>query len=899
MAGATDFKIDVGLPHAPAGIVQPAAALDTSGVNAGSLAMQGFGAALSDVGAKIKRGQEQTAVAVSTTNYLTQLDALEQEHAKDPDFQNAPGNFATKQRELETELSAQIPDGALRQRAVLEWRRAGLSAGKRVQATAWTREVDANVASLDSQEAEAVRSAAAAATPLERAAAVNRYGGAVMAGTTSGWISEQEAVKRSKRFAQTLDLSDAMELTRSDPARASALLEDPKQYPNLDPLQRQHLKNTAQSAADIKGQIIVANGAHFNPAGAALTVGTVTSPGHARSVFDRVTIPIESDGDAAAVSSKGAIGLTQIMPQTAREVAGRLGMADVAKLDDVALTARLKSDKALNYQLGLTYWNEMATRYGGNLPATFAAYNAGPSRADAWVKKAVEQFGPGFTPAQFRQVVDIKETQNYLDKAWKIAGADVNGAGLSPEGRLRTASAVGASHNTDESDRIRIVKEEARADRVLQDPAGIAKLGNTPDPAQTALWVTRQRDAALAGDVEAAKALREYQFRESLRPMVRQAYATPPAVLDQTIAAEEARQAQGPVATDDKNRLDALREVRDEVKKRAHAEPVALLSRAGLAPAVSIDLQAPPEDAKFRTALAQRGAQAISAQQLYHGSANALMGEEARALKERYAAAGADEQFRMLSAFGATLQGRAYEDTVAAVAGTDGVALTVGRIAVTRPDLAREVLVGAKLLGTKEITAKADVIRPALQATLGTQIYPSVDMQSDVVTAAIALYTARRGANGLYDAADSGGIEKAVTDITGPIVKRNGRRTPIAPGISPDAFRMAIDHLSDRDVTLMGGAYGHNARPIAGVELADRAQFVPMAPGSPMYSVQMPTPDGKGAPVLTYDGTPLVVDMRRLVGQVQVPLTPYQRGRAAARGAAWERMRQANEEANE
>lgn len=902
MAGAPDFKIDIPQSHGLAATVQPysvAGPPSMDGLNVVSAAGEKFGAALSDLGVKMKIAQDHTQVAVQTTDYLTKLDTLEQDHSKDPDFQNAPAKFAEKQRELETELSANITNDAMRQKAVLEWRRAGLSAGKRIQATAWTREVDSNVASLDSQETEASRSAAAAATPIERAGAVGRYGNAVKDAATSGWISEQEAVKREKRFARVLDLNDVMELTRTDPAKAGALLDDPKMYRNIDPLERQQLINTAKSQADTQGQLRITTGATFNPAGAALTAGSITSPAHGRSIFDRVTIPIESGGDNSAVSDKGAVGLSQILPATAREVAKKLGLADVATLDDAALTERLKSDQALNYRLGLTYWNDLTQRYGGNLPATFAAYNAGPTRADAWVKKATEQFGPGYTPAQFAQVVDIKETKDYLNKAWKTANADMNGGGLSPEGRLRTASSVGASLNADESERIRIVKEEARADRLLNDPAAILKTGNAPDPSALALTIARQTDAANAGDVEAAKAVREIRFRQSLQPIVQQAYATSPVELDQAIAGLEAHQASGPVTTDDKNRLDALREVRDEVKKRAHAEPLALYSRAGLAPQVSIDVAAPPEDAGFRKALAMRGAQAISAQQIYKGSANALMGEETRALKERYSNAGADEQFRMLSAFGSTLQGQAYEDTIAAVAGkNDGIALTVGRIAATRPELARDILVGAKLMGTKEVNDKAALVRPALEGKLAGQVFPSADMQDSVVNAALALYTARRATSGgLYSPTDGDGVGAALEEITGPIVKRNGRRTPIAPGIQPRAFNEALDHLSDREVTLMGGAYGRGGVAIPAAELGDRAQLVPLAPGSSRYAVLMPTPDGKGAPVLTYDGGPMIMDMRQIIGRVQVPLTKYQQGVRTQRGAAWERMKAATAEA--
>lgn len=928
MAGAPDFTIDVPIGNAPSAYVQPIqrgpAVPDVAGVTAGARgavaaagaqaqqgeALAGVGVALThtagvleEVKSKIERAQAQTTVATKTTDYLTQLQAIEQNAQQDPDFANASKTFGEQQRELERTLSADIPDPLLRGRAVLEWRRAGLSAGKRVQASAWTKEVDTNKASLDAQRDEAVRSAAAAVTPVERQAVIDRYGNAVKAAAAVGWISEQDGVQRAHQLGNVLDKNDAMELIRSDPAQAGVALSDPKVFPRLDPLERQQFINVAKSAADSRGQVNLTTDAAFNPAGAAMTAGRLSDPAHARTIFDRVVIPIESGGDQSAVSSKGALGITQIMPATARDMLAKSnvpGDRELAALSDAELGSKLKADQGLNYRLGSSYWNELTMRYGGNLPAMFAAYNAGPKRADAWIKQATEQFGPGYTAAQFQQVVDIKETKDYLGKAWKAAGADITGAGLSPEGALRAGHAVGAALNATERERIARVKEEASSAATLFDPTSILAQGNEPAPAELALWTEKQKAAAGAGDVQAAKRLLDYQERLSLRPAIKQAYATSPVVLNQTIDAEEARQASGPVTTADKNRLDAFKAVRDEVNKRAHSDPVTLLGRAGLAAPVAVDPAAAPEDPVFRAALTQRGAQAQAAQRIYQGSANALTSEETRALKERYAAAGPDEQFRLLQTLGQTLPERSYADTVSAVAGSDGVAQTVGRIARDRPALARDILEGAKLMATKEVNDKAALVRPAFAGKLGGQVYPDPDMQDAVANAALALYTARRAGNGtLYDPTDGAGIERAIEEVTGPIVKRNGRRTPIAPGIQPRAFSEALDNLTEQQVTAMGGAYGRNAQPIAARDLGDRAQLVPLQPGSTRYAVLMPTSDGKGAPVLTYEGAPLVFDMRQVAASAQVPLTPYQRGVRAARGAAWERLRQANEDAQQ
>jgi hypothetical protein len=73
----------------------------------------------------------------------------------------------------------------------------------------------------------------------------------------------------------------------------------------------------------------------------------------------------ESGGDPGARSSKGALGLMQLMPETARE----LGVAD-------------RTDAAQNLQGGARYLADMLKKFAGQLDVALAAYNAGPGTVD-------------------------------------------------------------------------------------------------------------------------------------------------------------------------------------------------------------------------------------------------------------------------------------------------------------------------------------------------------------------------------------------------------------------------------------------------------------------------------------------------------------------------------------
>lgn len=74
----------------------------------------------------------------------------------------------------------------------------------------------------------------------------------------------------------------------------------------------------------------------------------------------------ESGFRPCAVSSKGAMGLMQLMPATAEQ----FGVKD-------------PFDAASNVDAGARFLKQLLSRYDGDLPMALGAYNAGPSKVDA------------------------------------------------------------------------------------------------------------------------------------------------------------------------------------------------------------------------------------------------------------------------------------------------------------------------------------------------------------------------------------------------------------------------------------------------------------------------------------------------------------------------------------
>lgn len=89
-------------------------------------------------------------------------------------------------------------------------------------------------------------------------------------------------------------------------------------------------------------------------------------------------IRVESGFVPGAESPQGARGLMQLMPETGRWVAARLGMAfDPAYL----------FDPHYNLRLGTWYLAHLLQEFDGNLVAALAAYNGGWGHVHEWLKQ--------------------------------------------------------------------------------------------------------------------------------------------------------------------------------------------------------------------------------------------------------------------------------------------------------------------------------------------------------------------------------------------------------------------------------------------------------------------------------------------------------------------------------
>ncbi|MBB5687347.1 transglycosylase SLT domain-containing protein [Sphingobium boeckii] len=121
----------------------------------------------------------------------------------------------------------------------------------------------------------------------------------------------------------------------------------------------------------------------------------------------------ESQFDRQAQSPVGARGLMQLMPGTAREQAGKLGIPYALE----SLTA----DTDYNIQLGSSYFDRMLRQFNGSYPMAVAAYNGGAGNVRKWIAANGDPRGEGGDMVGWIEKIPFAETRNYVQRVLENA----------------------------------------------------------------------------------------------------------------------------------------------------------------------------------------------------------------------------------------------------------------------------------------------------------------------------------------------------------------------------------------------------------------------------------------------------------------------------------------------
>ncbi len=114
----------------------------------------------------------------------------------------------------------------------------------------------------------------------------------------------------------------------------------------------------------------------------------------------------ESEFDPEARSPAGALGLMQMLPATAAEVAKDQGI----KYSE----AKLASDPAYNATLGAAYLKELVDQFGPSVALVASGYNAGPGRPRGWVGAFGDPRLASADVVDWVEMIPFTETRTYV-----------------------------------------------------------------------------------------------------------------------------------------------------------------------------------------------------------------------------------------------------------------------------------------------------------------------------------------------------------------------------------------------------------------------------------------------------------------------------------------------------
>lgn len=127
-------------------------------------------------------------------------------------------------------------------------------------------------------------------------------------------------------------------------------------------------------------------------------------------------IRVESKFHSTDVSHAGAVGLMQVMPQTAQWIAQTIREQKTgsgAAVNKLPSDAKTLASPEYNILIGSWYVKSLIVQFNGNQTAAIAAYNAGPKRVSTWLSSGVWN-------GRLQDITEIPvgETRHFVDRVF-------------------------------------------------------------------------------------------------------------------------------------------------------------------------------------------------------------------------------------------------------------------------------------------------------------------------------------------------------------------------------------------------------------------------------------------------------------------------------------------------
>lgn len=558
-------------------------------------------------------------------------------------------------------------------------------------------------------------------------------------------------------------------------------------------------------------------GGHMTPTGirGAMPSGAPTAP-DPDSVFSKV-LQQESGNNQSAVSSKGAVGIAQIMPSTGPEAAALAGLPwDPEKF---------KSDPAYNSALGKAYFKSMLQRFG-SYDKAFAAYNAGPSKTAA----LIQQYGNNWlqhAPA---------ETQAYVASLTKAAGVEKEALNLTtpdyPQvdpmtdtdiaksepsiagwGKLTWSEKINAVRQAEAALGNRMASERGAMDRDFKDATSTLLDGKDYPGLDSARFGLSNFQKLYGGD-EGQRRFDQLQYARGIGHFVAQMGQMP---YDQAAAFLSKNEPQGGPEYAAKSPVwDMAAKAFDQVQQARNKDFMGWASQNNMPGYQPLDWSDP---SKLATSVSSRVALANTGRNDFKANAHLFSKDEAGQLAAAMNQYPPKQQMEVLKALKAGA-GDWFPDALAQVAphspavafagalsGYDGQVQTQGG----KQDsslVGQYILEGAHILDGKEIDGKEAKGSRAFRLddkafanmfwnTVGPDAFSSPDAQRSAAAAGDTMQAVKnylvadmvhRGVN--PQQLDAGSVQNAVKAVTGGVVKSpNGDSLFVPWGMDPDWFQ--------------------------------------------------------------------------------------------------------------
>lgn len=253
-------------------------------------------------------------------------------------------------------------------------------------------------------------------------------------GQTLGWDPQTVQMRTRQAFSKAYAPAIS-QMSDTNPHGAQSLLQ--QEAPNMDP------DTVAQLTPQIQAKVDRADGISkvkqiwqgvdggTAPSGGT-TAGTETSTWTNIARQESGGRQVDANGNTI-VSTAGAIGYSQLEPDTAKRVAAEHGLP--------WNPGELNHDRDYNIMIGRALFGDLMKTYDGNPVLASAAYNAGEGRVNQWITQYGNPNSGAISNSAWAAQIPIDETRNYVKAVVPSQYLSQGASSATPSGSPAAAAA--------------------------------------------------------------------------------------------------------------------------------------------------------------------------------------------------------------------------------------------------------------------------------------------------------------------------------------------------------------------------------------------------------------------------------------------------------------------------